>query len=360
MPSASELVAMRRAREVAAAVLLADGPNPRVGCVILDAAGTVIAEGAHRGAGTPHAEVAALLVAGDAARGGTAVVTLEPCNHTGRTSPCSEALIRAGIARVVFAQPDPHAVASGGAQRLRDAGIDIESEVESDESRALNREWSTAVSRGRPFVTWKVASTLDGRVAAADSTSRWISGPDSRRDVHALRARCDAVVVGTGTVLADDPQLTVRDAPLPLTGQPLRVVVGLRDIPTSARVLDDSAPTMVMRTRDVDEVIAALGDREVRHVMLEGGPTLAAAFLGAGLIDDVVWYVAPMVLGAGPPAVADFGTTTIAEGVRLGEVRVEQIGDDARIVGQVQQREAHVHRDRRGTWTDHRGDEPAR
>lgn len=326
---------MRRARELAASVALADGPNPRVGCVVLDANGQIVGEGAHHGAGTAHAEVVALREAGAAARGGTALVTLEPCNHTGRTGPCAQALIDAGVRRVVFAQADPHAVAAGGARRLREAGVDVESGLEADESVALNREWSFAVSHGRPFVTWKAAGTLDGRVAAADGTSRWISGSDSRRDVHALRARCDAVLVGTGTVLADDPHLAVRDAPLPLTGQPLRVVVGHRDIPETARVLDDSAPTLHLRTHDPREVLAALHQREVRHVLLEGGPSLTAAFLQADLVDEVIWYVAPVILGAGPSAAADLGITTITNALRLREVRVEQIGDDARIVGQI-------------------------
>ena len=351
---------MRRARELAAAIHIADGPNPRVGCVVLDDAGRIMGEGAHRGAGTAHAEVVALAEAGPAARGATAVVTLEPCNHTGRTGPCAEALIDAGVRRVVFAQADPHAVASGGAERLREAGIEVEAEVDADASRALNREWTEAVARGRPFVTWKAAGTLDGRVAAPDATSRWISGPDSRRDVHALRGRCDAIVVGTGTVLADDPHLSVRDAPVPLTGQPLRVVVGHRDIPATARILDDAAPTLHLRTHDPREVLAALAQREVRHVLLEGGPQLAAAFCREDLIDEVIWYVAPMILGAGPAAMTDFGVTTLTEGVRLREVRVDQIGDDARIVGRVQPREANVHGHRGGAGADHRGDAPAR
>ncbi|MEK9811095.1 MAG: bifunctional diaminohydroxyphosphoribosylaminopyrimidine deaminase/5-amino-6-(5-phosphoribosylamino)uracil reductase RibD, partial [Candidatus Nanopelagicales bacterium] len=257
-----------------------------------------------------------------AARGGTAVVTLEPCNHTGRTGPCTQALIDAGIARVVCAQSDPHAIASGGADRLREAGIDVEADVEADAAMALNREWSIAVARGYPFVTWKVATTLDGRVAAADGTSRWISGQESRRDVHRLRARCDAIVIGTGTVLTDDPTLTVRDAPAPLTGQPLRVVVGHTEVPQGARILDDAAPTLHLRTHDPRTVMNELAEREVRHVLLEGGPTLAAAFLAADLVDEVVWYVAPVILGAGPSAVGDLGIGTITEAMRLREVRV--------------------------------------
>lgn len=327
---------MLRAIELAASVDIPDGPNPRVGCVLIDAEGRTLSEGAHRGAGTAHAEVDALAGAGPAARGATAVVTLEPCNHVGRTGPCSEALIAAGIARVVYAQADPHALAAGGAERLRSAGVDVEGGLLAQEAAALNEAWLHAVTQGRPFVTWKVAATLDGRVAAADGTSRWITGEAARAEVHAWRQRCDAIGVGTGTVLADDPALTARDAQGALAGhQPLRVVVGLSDLPASARVLDASAPSLHLRTRDPAEVLAYLADREVRHLLLEGGPRLAAAFLAAGAIDQVVWYVAPAILGSGSPAIADIGVTTLGESLRLRDVRVDQVGEDARISGRI-------------------------
>lgn len=336
MPRDVEREAMRRAIVLAASAGIPDGPNPRVGCVLLGPEGTVIAEGVHRGAGTAHAEVDALAQAGEAARGATAIVTLEPCNHTGRTGPCSEALIAAGVSRVVYAESDPHAIASGGAVRLSDAGVDVEAGLLAEEAAALNVAWTHAVTTGRPFVTWKVAATLDGRVAAADGTSRWISGQGSRAQVHRLRERCDAIAVGTGTIVADDPHLTVRDAAgHPLAVQPLRVVVGLRDLPTDARVLDDAAPTLHVRTHDPAEVLAALAEREVRHLLLEGGPRLAAAFLSAGLVDEVVWYVAPLMLGSGPVALGDLGIGTLAEGMRLRDVRVEQVGEDARISGRI-------------------------
>lgn len=336
MADVVEREAMLRAIALAGSVDIPDGPNPRVGCVIVDAEGRMVSEGVHRGAGTAHAEVDALARAGAAAQGATAIVTLEPCNHTGRTGPCSEALIAAGIARVVYAQADPHAIAAGGADRLRSAGIDVEGGLLAQEAAALNEAWSHAVTMGRPFVTWKVAATLDGRVAAADGTSRWITGDAARAEVHLWRRRCDAIAVGTGTALADDPQLTARDAKGALVDhQPLRVVVGLSDIPASARVLDASAPSLHLRTRDPAEVVSALAEREVRHVLLEGGPRLAAAFLGAGLVDEVVWYVAPVLLGAGSAAVADWGITTLGDGVRLRDVRVEQVGEDARISGRI-------------------------
>ncbi len=333
---AVEREAMRRAIELAASVDIPDGPNPRVGCVLLDSEGRTLAEGVHRGAGTAHAEVDALSQAGEAARGATAVVTLEPCDHVGRTGPCSEALIQAGVSRVVFAQVDPHALASGGAQRLRLAGVEVEEGLLAEESARLNEAWTHAVTTGRPFVTWKVAATLDGRVAAADGSSRWISGEAARAEVHRWRQRCDAIAVGTGTVSVDDPHLTARDAEGRLRDmQPLRVVVGMRDIPAGARVLDEAAPTLHVRTHDPAEVLDSLSRREVRHLLLEGGPRLAAAFLAAGAVDQVVWYAAPLLLGSGSPALADLGVTTLGEAIRLRDVRVEQVGEDARISGRI-------------------------
>ena len=336
MPTPAELAAMRRALELAVEGGPLPGPNPRVGCVLLTPEGDTVGEGRHLGAGTAHAEADALARAGGRARGGTAIVTLEPCDHVGRTPPCTRALIDAGIAKVVFAQADPHAVAAGGAARLAEAGLSVEGGVLADEAAAINEAWTFAVTHDRPLVTWKAATSLDGRVAAADGTSRWISGEASRHRVHALRAEVGAIVVGTGTVLADDPHLSARapDGTL-LDVQPLRVVVGLRDVPAGRRILDDSAPTLHLRTRDPREVVAALHAREVRHALLEGGPGLASGFLRAGLVDRVDWYVAPVLLGAGAPAVADFGVGTLADAVRLSEVRVERVGEDARIRGVV-------------------------
>jgi diaminohydroxyphosphoribosylaminopyrimidine deaminase/5-amino-6-(5-phosphoribosylamino)uracil reductase len=313
-----ERSAMRRALEIAATPGVPLGPNPRVGCVLLDAAGTTIAEGFHRGAGTPHAEAAALETAGAAAQGSTAVVTLEPCDHTGRTGPCSEALVAAGVRRVVYAQPDANPVAVGGAGRLRAAGVEVEGGLMIEEAQALNRAWTFSIARRRPFVTWKLATTLDGRSAAADGTSRWVSSRAARMDTHRLRATCDTMLVGTSTVLVDDPRLTVRDeADLDLPVQPLRAVMGLRDLPPDRRVLDDAAETVHLRTRDPEEALATLHRLDRQHVLLEGGPTLAQAFLRAGLVDEVVCYVAPMLLGAGASAVADLGITTIADAVHL-------------------------------------------
>ncbi|WP_241238370.1 bifunctional diaminohydroxyphosphoribosylaminopyrimidine deaminase/5-amino-6-(5-phosphoribosylamino)uracil reductase RibD [Nocardioides pantholopis] len=315
--SDAERDAMRRALALAATPGIPRGPNPRVGCVLLDAAGRTIAEGFHRGAGTAHAEVDALARAGEAARGSTAVVTLEPCNHTGRTGPCALALVGAGVRRVVLAQQDPNPLAAGGAATLRAAGVEVESGLLEDDARALNRAWAFAVEHDRPLVTWKFAASLDGRSAAADGTSRWISSTAARLDTHRLRAECDTMLVGTGTVAIDDPLLTVRDEHgTPLAHQPLRAVMGERDLDPGRRVLGPDAETVHLRTRDPHAALAELHRRERRHVFLEGGPTLAAAFLRAGLVDEIVAYVAPLLLGAGRAAVGDLGIPTIAAALR--------------------------------------------
>ena len=316
--SENERDAMRRALSLAATEGVPLGPNPRVGCVLLDDAGRTVAEGYHRGAGTLHAEADALARAGTAARGTTAVVTLEPCNHTGRTGPCSQALVAAGVRRVVVAQRDTNPVASGGSETLRAAGVEVEHGLLADEARDLNRVWTFAVEHARPFVTWKFATTLDGRSAAADGTSRWVSSPAARLDAHRLRALCDTMLVGSRTVEVDDPHLTVRDAAgVPSSRQPLRVVMGERDLDPGRRIFDGAAESLHLRTRDPEAALKELFARDRQHVFLEGGPTLAAAFLAADLVDEVVTYVAPMLLGSGGSAVGDLGITTVSEALHL-------------------------------------------
>ncbi|SFJ97312.1 bifunctional diaminohydroxyphosphoribosylaminopyrimidine deaminase/5-amino-6-(5-phosphoribosylamino)uracil reductase RibD [Cellulomonas sp. KH9] len=312
------------------------GPNPRVGCVLLGRDGEVLGEGWHRGAGTPHAEVAALADArerGAAVHGATAVVTLEPCDHTGRTGPCSTALLAAGIARVVVSVEDPNPVAAGGTRRLREAGVDVLTGVLADEGLAALGAWLPAVRHGRPFVTLKTATTLDGRIAAVDGTSRWITSDVARRHAHALRADVGAIVVGTGTALTDDPSLTARteDGSL-VEHQPLRVVVGRRDVPAGSRLRGPGGELVTVRTHDPAQVLAVLHEREVRHVLVEGGPTLAAAFLAAGLVDEVHAYIAPVLLGAGPAAVGDLGITTITQALRLVPSTVVPLGPDVLVV----------------------------
>ena len=315
--------------------------NPRVGCVIVDASGAVVGRGHHRGTGTAHAEVVALADAGERARGATAVVTLEPCRHTGRTGPCSEALIAAGVARVVYAVDDPGEQSGGGAKLLRDAGVEVVSGVLSEQAEHAARAWFHTRRTGRPFVTLKSAISLDGRVADASGGPTAITGAAARALSHGWRSQVDAIVVGTGTVLADDPSLTARDPSGELRArQPLRVVVGTREIPVDARVRDGSAPFLSWPGRDLHALLDVLHTRDVQHVLVEGGPTLAAAFLSADLVDEVLWFVAPVLLGDGPVA--------LPSGPAAHEVDVQSVtvvGEDVVIEGAVE-RAQDVHRDR--------------
>ncbi|MCA0143424.1 bifunctional diaminohydroxyphosphoribosylaminopyrimidine deaminase/5-amino-6-(5-phosphoribosylamino)uracil reductase RibD [Blastococcus sp. LR1] len=332
--SDAELRGMARARELGTSALGTTSPNPAVGAVVLAADGTIVGEGATNPPGGPHAEVVALAQAGERARGGTAVVTLEPCAHTGRTGPCADALLAAGIARVVVAVPEPTALAGGGAERLRAAGVHVVVGVEQEAAeRGALAGWLTGVREQRPHVIWKVAATLDGRVAAADGSSRWITGPEARAEVHRIRAGCDAVVVGSGTALTDDPQLTVRDADgRNADRQPLRVVVDRSGrLPATARVLDDAAPTLVSRAETPTALLAELFARDVRRVLLEGGPTLAAAFLRDGLVDEVVVHLAPKLLGAGPSLVGDLGITGIGSALSFTVAGLTPLGGDVEI-----------------------------
>jgi diaminohydroxyphosphoribosylaminopyrimidine deaminase / 5-amino-6-(5-phosphoribosylamino)uracil reductase len=321
------------------------GPNPRVGAVILSD-GQIVGVGHHRGRGTDHAEVMALAAAGEAARGGTAVVTLEPCNHVGATGPCTQALVAAGISRVVFGIGDSNPLAAGGADVLRAHGIDVIADVAVDQGLALNFPWHTAMARQRPFVTVKLAMTLDGRVAAADGTSRWITSEDARRDVHALRRDSQAIVVGTGTVLADDPQLTVRD--IECAVPPLRVVVGRRPIPPAARIHDGQAPTRTFATHDPHEVLRDLWEDGVVHVLVESGPQLATEWIKAQVVDELVTYVAPALMGDGPPAFGSLGVSTIDDAIRWELVDVRRIGPDVRLTSRKPGRVSTESIDRRG------------
>ena len=297
-------------------------PNPRVGCVITDRDGVVVGEGAHHAVGGPHAEVHALADAGDRARGGTAYVTLEPCAHRGRTGPCAEALIAAGVARVVIAVADPNPVAAGGAEVLRRAGVAVEL-VPSPAAAAVNEHWLHAMRHGRPFVTLKVAASLDGRVAAASGGETAISNAASRRRVHALRGRVDAVLVSTGTAVIDDPSLTARD--VPVQRQPARYVMGHRALPAGLRLLQGDAPARQLHTHDPAEALALLQADQVRHLLVEAGPTLARAFIGAGLVDELLWVTAPRVLGSGPLAL---GAEPLATAVRWVSVALDDVEGD--------------------------------
>jgi diaminohydroxyphosphoribosylaminopyrimidine deaminase/5-amino-6-(5-phosphoribosylamino)uracil reductase len=345
MATERETQTMRRAVELAGRGAATTNPNPAVGAVVLDAAGAVVGEGWHEHRGGPHAEVVALAQAGERARGGTLVVTLEPCDHTGRTGPCTAALLAAGVRRVVYAVDDPTEAAAGGAAVLRAAGVEVEAGVGAAGAERVNERWLTAQRLGRPYVVWKFAATLDGRVSAADGTSRWISSPESRADTHELRAAVDTIVVGVGTVLVDDPHLTVRAADGALADrQPLRVVVDSDGrTPVGARIRDGAAPTWVATADEVGrepdgrvDLVALLGElwrRGRRYVLLEGGPRLAGAFLRAGLVDRVVSYHAPLLLGAGSSALAGTGIGTLADAVHLDVDDVTRIGPDLRVSG---------------------------
>lgn len=343
--------AMRRALELAARSP-ADDLNPQVGCVILDPRGNTVAEGWHLGAGTPHAEIAALeaLPVKWRTRASelTAVVSLEPCNHTGRTGPCAVALKEAKIGAVVYAVSDPGDASAGGAHTLRRAGTRVLGGVLEAEGCELLAPWLARqqnLGRGctsqRPFVTVKWAQTLDGRTAAADGSSQWITGPAARLDVHRRRALADAILVGTGTLLADDPMLTARDDNaadgllVPAAQQPIPVVIGKREIATHARVNSHPALKANGLTTplqfDGSDLEAHLGDlhaRGVRSIFVEGGPTIVSALLRAGLADEMLVYLAPALLGGPSLAIGDLGIESMAGIKRLQFTSVERLGDD--------------------------------
>lgn len=305
----------------------AHGPNPRVGCVIVRD-GAVLAEGYHRGAGTPHAEAAALASArerGVDVTGATAYVSLEPCTHTGRTPPCADALTEARVGRVVYAVEDPNPTASGGGEVLRGRGIPATLHPDAS-ARALNRRWLMAVARERPYVIAKWAATLDGRTAAADGSSFWITGDEARNHAHGVRATVDAIVVGTGTVAVDNPSLSARPGGAEGGHQPLRLVVGDRDTEGASVWRDDNA--VRVPGHDPAGVLAEAWRRECRVVLVEGGATLTTAFLAAGLVDEVHAYIAPAILGSGTTAVGDLGIGTMSSVLRAWDVTRTPLGVD--------------------------------
>jgi diaminohydroxyphosphoribosylaminopyrimidine deaminase/5-amino-6-(5-phosphoribosylamino)uracil reductase len=343
--SAPEVEAMRRAVDASRDVLGTTSPNPPVGAVVLDGSGAVAGVGATQPAGGPHAEVVAIAAAANRAAGGTLVVTLEPCAHTGRTAPCVEAIVAAGLRRVVYAVADPNPLAAGGAHALRASGVDVEGAVlAADVALGPLEGWLHHIRHGRPFVTWKYAASLDGRVAAPDGSSRWVTSAEARADAHRLRAQVDAVVVGIGTVLTDDPRLTVRDAAdQPADRQPLRVVLDTSGrTPADAAVLDESAPTLVLTGADLPvvndrldphAVLGVLHDRGIVHLLLEGGPTVAMSFVDADLVDRIVGYIAPVLIGGGGlPALGGEGAPSIDKAWSYRIDDVTRIGDDLRIV----------------------------
>jgi diaminohydroxyphosphoribosylaminopyrimidine deaminase/5-amino-6-(5-phosphoribosylamino)uracil reductase len=272
-------------------------PNPIVGAVITNAAGTIIGEGFHQRQISPdHAEIVAIKSAQQSLKGATIYVTLEPCNHTGSTPPCTEAIIDAEFARVVISIRDLHEVASGGVERLRAAGIDVDLDVLGKEVHFSNRSWLHKVHTGRPRMIWKVAVSADGKIAAGNGSPKWVTSEESRADVQVLRAQSDAILVGTGTALSDNPHLIPRNT----SGgkYPDRIVVGLRDIPSTHNLNDSSAVTHFIKSQNPDEIVSELSSYGYNQVLLECGPTLGNALLGAGLIDELIIYRSPDSLGA--------------------------------------------------------------
>jgi diaminohydroxyphosphoribosylaminopyrimidine deaminase/5-amino-6-(5-phosphoribosylamino)uracil reductase len=306
----------------------ATGANPQVGCVLLAASGTIVAEGWHRGVGTPHAEVDALSKIDDAT-GLTAVVTLEPCNHTGHTGPCSVALIEAGIGQVFYAVADPGRFSSGGAQRLTEAGVTVSGGILQADAEEFQHKWLTAERLRRPYVTLKWASTLDGRAAAEDGSSQWITGTAARQRVHEQRSASDAIVVGTGTVAADDPSLTARgDAGELMEHQPAAVVIGETPVPKGAKLRSHPGGLIELRTHDLPDALGQLFELGLLRVFVEGGPTLASALIAAGLVDEYAIYLAPALLGGDKLAIGDIGVAGMP-GIRRLDIRsVEQLGND--------------------------------
>lgn len=340
--------AMRRALDLAARGPKW-GPNPRVGCVLLAgpptkgtrgaAPGTLIGEGWHKGAGTPHAEVAAIADAkarDKSTLGATAVVTLEPCAHTGRTGPCTDALIEAGVADVVYALPDPGLKSRGGAEYLQAHGVKAEqipTPSLQTAAKDLVQTWYHSVTTGRPWIILKTATSLDGRVAAPDGTSQWITGPEARAHAHQIRGAVDAIIATTGTVWHDDPALTARTPSGELARhQPLRIVVGHRDLPREAKLYGPGGELLTVHSHDVSDLLNVLGAYEVRTALVEGGPALSTALLRADVVDELHAYLAPLLLGAGPTAVSDFGIATLGQAPRWHRREIIELGPDVLIV----------------------------
>jgi diaminohydroxyphosphoribosylaminopyrimidine deaminase/5-amino-6-(5-phosphoribosylamino)uracil reductase len=363
--TAEELRLLAQARDLARRGRGRVSPNPLVGAIVVRD-GRVVGKGWHEGPGTPHAEVGALRAAGDAARGSTLICALEPCSHHGRTPPCSDAIIACGVARVVVGCLDPlERGRDGGVEVLKGAGIEVAVAPADDAAacRELNAPFVTHALTGRPLVTLKLAASLDGKVATATGETRWITGPDARRLVHEWRADADAVGVGIGTALADDPALTARDVSYPFR-PPVRVVFdGAARLPLQSRLVRSAAKTPVLvfaeagadarslaalRAAGVEvielhggagtriaEALDRLGRRGIQSLFLEGGPALAGGFLAAGAVDRVAWFVAPILIGGwdAPSALAGPGLGGLAEVPRLAATAVERIGDDLLITG---------------------------
>jgi len=296
-------------------------PNPNVSAAIYSADGAFIADGFHnRKVSVDHAEVIALKKAGDAARGATIVISLEPCTHTGTTPPCTQAIIEAGIAKVIYAVADPNPLAAGGAQKLQAAGIEVDRHP-SAELEFVQRAWLHKERTNRPLMIWKVATTVDSKVAASDGTSQWISGAESRDDVQLLRAQSDAILIGTNTALVDNPHLIPRGH----AARPVRVISGEQDIPATNKVFDDEARTIVVKSKSIPDLLKVLTDERFNQVLVEAGPTLGSALMASGNIDELIVYQAPKLLGAGKEFVSHLGISTLADHIKLELISVQKV-----------------------------------
>lgn len=325
-------VAMRRALQLSELGLGLTSPNPIVGAVIIDATGKNVGEGFHQRVNDlRHAEVVALDKAGAKAKGATLVLTLEPCNHEGKTPPCTEAIIAAGIKRVVFAVSDPNPIAKGGAEKLRAAGIEVISGVLEEEVRFSNRAWFKKISKNRPYITLKLATSLDGKIAAANGSSKWITNETSRGDVARLRSECDAIVTGIGTVIADDPALTVRGVERAgAKFAPTRIVMGKRPVPSGAKILDESAPTIHLETNDLTDLMELARAQGWNRILIEAGPKLVGAFLNARLFDELFLYQAPTLLGGSNDFTGELEIRDISERMDLELRDFLALGDEKR------------------------------
>jgi diaminohydroxyphosphoribosylaminopyrimidine deaminase/5-amino-6-(5-phosphoribosylamino)uracil reductase len=326
-------VAMQRAIALSEKGLGKCAPNPIVGAVILDASGKIVSEGFHdRMTSKDHAEVVAIKSAGDQTKGATMVVTLEPCNHTGSTGPCTQAIIDCGISTVVFAVKDPNIVAAGGADALRAAGIKVVDGVLAREASYANRAWLSKITKKRPFFVWKVATTLDAKIAASDGTSKWISNEVSRSDVQRLRRESDAILVGTNTVIVDNPHLIPRGEFSGFSSNPIRIIFGEGNVPADSKVFDSAAETVQIKSRDLSELVSKLNELNVNQVFVEAGTTLASAMIAGGLLDELVIYQAPALLGSGKPFYSDDSKSTIEDQMRLEHISTEVLAGDVKSV----------------------------
>ena len=320
---------LKRANELACLGLGLTGSNPIVGAVVVGTGGKIIGEGFHKSG--PHAEVVALEQAGQLANGATLFVTLEPCSHQGKTGPCTEAIIKAGIAKVVYAVRDPNLLASGGAKALEAAGIEVEFNSEVTEIAHSNRAWLHKIKNNRPYFIWKIATTLDGRTAAIDGSSKWITGPESRAEVSKLRAESSAILIGTATALADNPNLIPRDLETARKTNPVRIVMGLREIPGDFNLNNDAAETVFLRSHDFSELLKLCAEHDFNQVFVESGSELGTALLKAGLIDELIIFQAASLLGSGLSFIGDLGATNINEKMDFLIRDVAQFGNDLKI-----------------------------